>query len=558
MEDDDLSVMGGGGPAFGATQNNILCCMCGTLIAPNSANMCIDCLRSQVDITEGIPKQMTVQWCRGCGRYHQPPTAWIDAPLESPRLLTLCLKKLRGLSKVKLVDAGFVWTEPHSRRLKVKLTIQREVFAATILQQSFVVEYVVSGLQCGDCQKLQAQNTWTAVCQVRQKVNHKRTLFLLEQLILKHNAHVHTINIKEFPDGLDFYFHNRSHAIKFVEFLQGIVPIRYVAAQKLISHDVKSNIWNYKYTYSVEIAPICRDDLLCLPRGLARQLGNIHPLLLCHKVANNIRFLDPASLQGAEITPTGYWENQFRAIASREQLVEFVVLDISAHPSRKTAGRMRLCDVEVARARDYGHNDVTFLGRTHLGNILHPGDSVLGYDLTTAVFNEADLKALGYDGALPDFVLVKKYYQMRRRKASRSRHWELRSLKKEKVPLDSMSTRQQRELEAREVDQYEQFLQELEEDPELRARLNLYKAKNADKVARARADAVAEDADDFPEVQLCELMGDMDLSSESHPSDTFSFSDPEQEADPMGPASSSSSSSTTSSASHFHGGLSDD
>ena len=114
------------------------------------------------------------------------------------------------------------------------------------------------------------------------------------------------------------------------------------------------------------------------------------------------------------------------------------------------------------------------------------------------------------------------------------------------------------EREAREFDQYEQFLQELEEDPELRARLNLYKAKNADKVARARADAVAEDADDFPEVQLCELMGDMDLSSESHPSDTFSFSDPEQEADPMGPASSSSSSSTTSSASHFHGGLSDD
>lgn len=29
--------------------------------------------------------------------------------------------------KVRLVDAGFVWTEPHSKRLKVKLTIQKEV-----------------------------------------------------------------------------------------------------------------------------------------------------------------------------------------------------------------------------------------------------------------------------------------------------------------------------------------------------------------------------------------------------------------------------------------------
>jgi len=41
--------------------------------------------------------------------------------------LSLCLKKLKGLNKVRLVDAGFVWTEPHSKRIKVKLTIQKEV-----------------------------------------------------------------------------------------------------------------------------------------------------------------------------------------------------------------------------------------------------------------------------------------------------------------------------------------------------------------------------------------------------------------------------------------------
>ena len=31
------------------------------------------------------------------------------------------------LLKVRLVDASFVWTEPHSKRLKVKLTIQKEI-----------------------------------------------------------------------------------------------------------------------------------------------------------------------------------------------------------------------------------------------------------------------------------------------------------------------------------------------------------------------------------------------------------------------------------------------
>lgn len=34
--------------------NFSLCCECGTLIDPNPANMCVACLRSHVDITEGM------------------------------------------------------------------------------------------------------------------------------------------------------------------------------------------------------------------------------------------------------------------------------------------------------------------------------------------------------------------------------------------------------------------------------------------------------------------------------------------------------------------------
>ncbi|KAJ2527563.1 ribosome-binding protein, partial [Coemansia sp. RSA 1937] len=123
-------------------QQLILCCECGTAIPPNPANMCVNCVRSIVDITEGIPKQATVHWCKNCERYLQPPITWMSCDLESRELLALCLKKLKGLVKVRLVDAGFIWTEPHSRRIKVKLTIQKEVFAATILQQTFEVEYV--------------------------------------------------------------------------------------------------------------------------------------------------------------------------------------------------------------------------------------------------------------------------------------------------------------------------------------------------------------------------------------------------------------------------------
>ena len=65
------------------------------------------------------------------------------------------------------MDAGFIWTEPHSRRLKVKLTIQAEVLNGAILQQAFVVEYVVETHMCPDCTKTAANpNTWTACVQV--------------------------------------------------------------------------------------------------------------------------------------------------------------------------------------------------------------------------------------------------------------------------------------------------------------------------------------------------------------------------------------------------------
>lgn len=164
--------------------------------------MCVGCLRSQVDITEGIPKQATLHFCRGCERYLQPPNEWIQAALESRELLSLCLKKLKGLSRVKLVDASFVWTEPHSKRLKVKLTVQGEVVGGAVLQQIFIVEYVVAHQMCDECHRTEAQDYWRAMVQVRQKAINKKTFFYLEQLILKHKAHENTLGIKPIHGGL--------------------------------------------------------------------------------------------------------------------------------------------------------------------------------------------------------------------------------------------------------------------------------------------------------------------------------------------------------------------
>jgi nonsense-mediated mRNA decay protein 3 len=69
----------------------------------------------------------SVAHCRNCERFLSPPSAWTLARPESAELLSICLKKLKGLNKVRLTDARFIWTEPHSKRLRVAVTIQKEV-----------------------------------------------------------------------------------------------------------------------------------------------------------------------------------------------------------------------------------------------------------------------------------------------------------------------------------------------------------------------------------------------------------------------------------------------
>jgi hypothetical protein len=52
---------------------------------------------------------------------------WVSAEWESRELLALCLKHVPGLGKMHIVDAAFVWTEPHSKRIKVSIHARYQV-----------------------------------------------------------------------------------------------------------------------------------------------------------------------------------------------------------------------------------------------------------------------------------------------------------------------------------------------------------------------------------------------------------------------------------------------
>eukprot|EP01063_Lacrimia_lanifica_P024848 TRINITY_DN32666_c0_g1_i1.p1 TRINITY_DN32666_c0_g1~~TRINITY_DN32666_c0_g1_i1.p1 ORF type:complete len:523 (+),score=234.11 TRINITY_DN32666_c0_g1_i1:55-1623(+) len=444
----------------------ILCCMCGTGINPNPSNMCLECLRGTVDISEGLSKEVTITWCRACERYLQPPKYWVKYELESKELLTLCLKRIKGLNKLHLVDANWIWTEPHSRRLKIKLTIQKEIFQGTVIQQGQVVEYIVNAIQCENCAKIATgQEQWVCVVQLRQRVEHKRMLLYMEQLVLKHGMHLDCLKIQSEPDGLDFFYDARSPALKLVTFFNSLAPTRRVDAEQLVSSDLKNNTANFHYSHRLEIAPICREDIVCLPKLHYKALGGIGPIVLVVKIFSNIVIIDPRTLAAQEIAAPHYWKHPFQALATSRVLTQYYVIDVERIPGQ-TNGKYQLADITVCREDELGMGNEIIV-RSHLGNVLREGDSAMGYDIERINFNNDDIEKYPQD-TLPQIILVRKHYENQARRRRR-RKWAIKQLPKVQ---GFNPTKAQ---EAKEALAMDDFLDELERDEDYRRNVALYR-----------------------------------------------------------------------------------
>jgi nonsense-mediated mRNA decay protein 3 len=549
----------------------ILCCGCGVSIQSNPANMCAQCLQSRIDITAGIPKQITIFWCRNCRRYQRPP--WETIELESQKMLSLCLSKIKGLNKeVKLTDAAFIWTEPHSRRIKVKLTVQKDVFNGIIMQQVFVVEFIVGNMQCPDCERSFTEHTWKVCVQVRQNRKHKRTLYFLEQLLIRHNMCAGTTDIKEINNGLDFYWDKLSQANRLTSFLRSVLPVRLAkVGEKLISQDDNSNTKKYKFGMHVEIAEASKEDVILVNRQLVSAMGGVSPVLLVYRVSNTLHLIDPVSLKTFEINAQQYFHQRPRIMLTSEQLTEFIVVDVEvigdesasligqSHLSAYTKGqshaaaaaarnrvgnvhnaannnnrfnsgltgfnkqtsfnaRIVLAEVTIARSDELGEDGAMIVCRTHLGAVLKPGDTVLGYDLARHNLTGDVLDSVRAR-ELPDVILVRKTFPQRQKRAAK-RMFKLKQLPK--TAADSGATAKKRATAAaKEEEEYEEFMKTVEEDPEMRSKINLYRRYDtAEEEAKARArlgmgmsdDATAtgnddgDDDDGFPEVRMEELL----------------------------------------------------
>lgn len=449
---------------------------------PTPSNMCADCLRGEVDLAQGICRTATIDFCRECERYARPP--WVHCELESRELLSICLRKVTGLSNdMKLVDAGFIWTEPHSRRLKVRLTIQKSVAQGTVMQQNVIVEFVVHAMQCDDCKKTYTPHTWCSVVQLRQKADHKRTLYFLEQLILKHNAHDKVVGIKTVKDGLDFQFAHRSHSQKFADFVQGLFPARTRLSKHLISHDPNNNTYNYKYSIHCEICPLSKDDMVYLPRNIRTRLGGLPSLMTVSKMTTAVHLVDPITGRTCEVNGTEYWKYPFEAVLNRKHISEFTVMNVEQEGPK-------VWNVEIARTSDFS-DQVTV--RSHIGDQLKAGDSIDCYDLRRINLSGSNDEVIEADHI--EVVIVRKNWPSKKNK---KRHWVLKRLRKDK----------DEEMDAKSEDgDMEEFQRDLELNPDMRREINMYKAKNMGTLP-----PIDEDDDSEPDVDLAELLDEMTLN----------------------------------------------
>ncbi|KAJ3681731.1 hypothetical protein LUZ60_014304 [Juncus effusus] len=489
------------------TPGTVLCCTCGVPMAPNPANMCVRCLRSRVDITEGLPRQAAVNFCPDCSSYLHPPNKWLKFNQDSQELLHFLLKKLhvRFSKFVTLSHAEFLFTEPHSKRIKIRLRVRKEVMNGAILEQPHTVEWVIHDRLCPSCSRLAANpDQWIASVQLRQHVNHRRTFLYLEQLILRHGVAARAARIASAPHGIDFFFSSKSHAMRLVDFLGSVSPIKYRTDKQLVSHDVKSQTYNYKYTFSVEISPICREDLICLPPKVSKSLGNLGPIVICTKVSNSIFLMDPSTLRVGYLNASQYWNEPFRPLLSSRQLVEYSILDIEPESDVVTinGARCQLAYAQVARMSDFSN---VFTIKTHLGHLLKVGDNAMGYDLFSANNNDMELDKYK-DLVLPDAILMKKSYEerrLRRRIKNKPRKFKIKSLPIE----ENVSGRVNKGEEERKNEEYEKFIDELEENPELRFNISLY--KNEDYHSEDGSSMVDEDHEAL-DVPIGELLEDME------------------------------------------------
>ena len=302
------------------TYSKIVCCLCSAVIDANPRGTCEACLKKSLNIKTCIPTEFELQYCKGCQRFLRPPYVKIER--DSADMMKLCLSRIKSYDKkVKIIDSNFIYTEPHSKIIKIKISIQKEV-EKNILSQNLIIEFKEKWNLCRDCQKLQTPHTWSSCVQIRQRVPHKKTMLYLEQIILKNKMQKSSLYFEEANDGFDFFFSTRRAGEIFSNWIATVVPSKITYHKKYVSLSIST------FTYLVDVANVAKYDLFILDKDSYKKLGGIGPLLICTRLSSRTIFIDPRTFNHLYLDGNTFFKYKFNPFCNSNQLTEFLVLDV--------------------------------------------------------------------------------------------------------------------------------------------------------------------------------------------------------------------------------------
>lgn len=352
----------------------IKCCICGIYTKPYKGGMCLNCLSKEIDISGDIPKNYEVFFCPDCGRYLTSSKTWIIVERESIEMLGMLMKFVRKIKDVDIKDAKFVYTEPHSRRIKIKIQIQKTTDDGLILQDEVIIEFKEVGRTCNECVKKQINTSYDAIVQVRQKVEHKKTLFYLEQLILHNFCKDNELNCESVNGGLDFYFNSVVQANIFVSFVLKSIPGRAKTSTQLRSTDIHNSTASFETTTCITVPNLCKNDLCILNKKqytMTKQIGNV---LICHHISSSFHFINPLNGAKSVVSMDSFSKVPIEPTFNSKRMITFMVIEID-EPY-----------VTVCRESDFGVNDDKYITKTYLK--LEEGDEVSGYFLANSTISD--------------------------------------------------------------------------------------------------------------------------------------------------------------------------
>ena len=165
---------------------------------------------------------------------------------------------------------------------------------------------------------------------MHQRINHQRSLILLEAQLTKAGMHNLMIGVEKSKQGMDFFFKQKNQAEKVVNFISSHLPVKVKFSKKHISTDSRTNKPRYEWSYAVDVVPLGKGDLVLMPMDLNAKNSTACEINIVSKVASSVHVTNPVTLKRDELLSSRYFSKEkfIRLLMSPPELVRFVVLDI--------------------------------------------------------------------------------------------------------------------------------------------------------------------------------------------------------------------------------------